>query len=99
MNRDNTPSTISVQKTRKTRSDKGRLQLEAEPVTFRTAEKTPVDGELTLNLDDFAEDKHCEGIDNLRVSIPYNKLCNILGKAEMKASYMQIDRAEEESVE
>lgn len=37
INRDNTPSTISVYKVRKTRSDTGRLRLEAEPVVHESA--------------------------------------------------------------
>ncbi|KAG4291591.1 hypothetical protein FPRO06_13812 [Fusarium proliferatum] len=99
INRDNMPSTISVYKVRKTRSDTGRLRLEAEPVTFRNSDNTTASGELTLSLHDFADDKRCEGVDDLRISMPYNELSTILGEAEMRLSQKNTGWDEDESVD
>ncbi|SCV57655.1 uncharacterized protein FFB14_15258 [Fusarium fujikuroi] len=99
INRDNMPSTISVYKVRKTRSDTGRLRLEAEPVIFRNPDNTPASGELTLSLHDFADDDRCENVDDLRLSIPHSELSNILGKAEMRLSQKNTGWDEDESVD
>ncbi|KAF5244283.1 hypothetical protein FANTH_7793 [Fusarium anthophilum] len=67
---------------------------------FRTGEKTPADGELTLHLHDFAEDKRCKGVDDLCISIPYSELSTILGSAEGRAALIKselLDEDEEES--
>ncbi|KAF5697157.1 hypothetical protein FGLOB1_12956 [Fusarium globosum] len=103
LNRENKTSTVTVYKVLKTPSDNGRIKLGVEAVvhesTFHTAEKTPADGELTLLLHDFADDKRYEGVENLRVSIPYSELSTILDEAEERFPLIRIDSEEAKSVD
>ncbi|KAF5555135.1 hypothetical protein FMEXI_1655 [Fusarium mexicanum] len=62
-------------------------------------EKTPADGELTLHLHDFAEDKRCQGVHNLCISIPYSELSTILGSAERRAALIKSDLLDEDEDE
>ncbi|CCT76182.1 uncharacterized protein FFUJ_14185 [Fusarium fujikuroi IMI 58289] len=61
---------------------------------FRNSDNTPASGELTLRLHDFADDKRCEGVNDLHVSIPYSELCIILGEAEDMVPLAKIDSEE-----
>ncbi|QGI88700.1 hypothetical protein CEK25_003656 [Fusarium fujikuroi] len=103
INRENKPCSVSVYRVLKTPSDNGRIKLGVEAVVhesaFRNSDNTPASGELTLRLHDFADDKRCEGVNDLHVSIPHSELSNILGKAEMRLSQKNTGWDEDESVD
>ncbi|GKU11616.1 unnamed protein product [Fusarium langsethiae] len=82
-------STISVWKPKYEReqgSDESELTYEqvVQSQPFRTPDKNPMnqDGELVLDLHDFAPGQLCEGYSNLPISIPFTKLYDILDYAE-----------------